>query len=228
MSVVQLNGKHWLQELRGPQKANGAARIEASLQVRCVTRHGGCLIAETEALKHCNRASRVTSIVRRDASFVAIVKPVINLSTAFQKGHGVFFLAGRMADIVEHMVSSDILFDNSAQTYQRYIRKQSFLFIVPILSIFFKRMNGEEKGSRTLDDSYPNKGTFFSSRVKKGPLTVRAASQDVLNPKKHDLFHAPSFCKSGRAFCKSCLACTRNKTRLRALFFRIFPHNPFH
>lgn len=52
---------------------------------------------------------KLTSIVRRDSSFVAIVTSVTHSSAAFVKGHGVFFLAARMVNIVEIIVASNVL-----------------------------------------------------------------------------------------------------------------------
>lgn len=64
-----------------------------------------------------NLRNMVTSIVRRNFPFVAGVKSVMNFSAAFEKKYGVSFLAAWMADIVDDMVSSDIVSGNSAQRY---------------------------------------------------------------------------------------------------------------
>lgn len=76
---------------------------------------------ETDALSLGNLAGKVTTIVRRNFSFVATVKLETRFSAAFKKEHGVSFLAGRMVDIVEDMFSSDFLSDKSPQTYKHYI-----------------------------------------------------------------------------------------------------------
>lgn len=78
-------------------------------------RHDGRPIAETEELKLTDFTKKVTSIVYRDFSFVAIVKSILNFRAAFEKKHGVLFLATQVVDIVDDMVLSDILTGNSAK-----------------------------------------------------------------------------------------------------------------
>lgn len=95
--------------------------------MRCVTLRDGRPIAETEALRLSNHTDNVTSVVRRDYSFVVIVKSVKTFSAACGKEHGVFILTAKMVNIVEKMVLFDFLSDSSLQTYQHYIQMEKFL-----------------------------------------------------------------------------------------------------
>lgn len=92
---------------RDPQKVGGVARCEASLQIRCLTRHDGRRIAKTKALELSTLANMVTSSECRESSFVAIVKFIMNLTASFVKEHEVPFHAAYMLDIVDDMVSAD-------------------------------------------------------------------------------------------------------------------------
>lgn len=79
----------------------------------CVTQQNGCPIAETNPHKVSNLSNMVSSIVRRESSFVTLEKSVINFSVACEKEHGMSFLSTWMVDNVEDMVSSDLLTGNS-------------------------------------------------------------------------------------------------------------------
>lgn len=95
--------------LRDFQTAEDTVYAEASLLRRCVARHNGRPIAKTEPLKLSNLPNKVTSIVRRDSSFLAIVKSVINFSDVFKEERGVSYLAARGVDIVMNMVLFSVL-----------------------------------------------------------------------------------------------------------------------
>lgn len=82
----------------------------------CVTRHDGRRVAEREEQKLSYLANKMTHVVRRDYSHVAIVESVIKFSASFVKEHSVSFLAAQMVNIVEDMAPSDFLSDNSSQT----------------------------------------------------------------------------------------------------------------
>lgn len=88
--------------------------------MRFFTRHDGQPIVKTEAFKQSKLANKVHSIVRRESSFDAIVKSVMNFSAAFDKGHGVYYLAAWTVDIVELKVWSYVPFDNSPLLYHCY------------------------------------------------------------------------------------------------------------
>lgn len=107
-----------------------------------------------EAIKLSNLASKANSIVRQECSFLGIKKSVMNFIAAFEKGPGVSFLAARMVNIVENMVSSDFQTDNSLRKYQRYIQMEKFFFQrCPILNII-EEIGGVETGSRMLGISH--------------------------------------------------------------------------
>lgn len=95
------------------------ALVEASLLVWCVIRHDSRLIAEAEGLNLRNLATKVTSIVHRNASSVAIVNSAVNSTTAFKKEHGMSFFASHMVGIAEGMVMYDFSTGNSPQANQR-------------------------------------------------------------------------------------------------------------
>lgn len=82
--VVQLHGTHRLQALCDRQKAVDVVWVEASLPVRCVTRHDRRPITEMKVFKMRGLAIKLTSIVCRDSLFVAIAKSVLNFSAAFE------------------------------------------------------------------------------------------------------------------------------------------------
>lgn len=84
--------------------------------MRCITRQDGRLIAKTKALNLSSLASKVTGIGRRNLFFVAIAKPILNLSAVFVKEHGLSFLAAETVNIFEDMISFPCLTDNSLQT----------------------------------------------------------------------------------------------------------------
>lgn len=116
--VVLLNKKHLLQTLRDLQKKRDVARVEAFLLARCVTRHDGRQILKTEALKFSILPNNLNSFVRRDSSFVSLIKLVINIRAILEKEHGVPFLAAQMMNIFVDMVSSDFLSGNGSQTHR--------------------------------------------------------------------------------------------------------------
>lgn len=134
-TVVLLDGRHRLKALRDLHKAAYVACVDATLLVRCFTRHDGRPIAEAEALKLSSFANKVTSVVRCDFSFVAVVKTVINFSAAFEKGHSMLFLAASMVNSDEDMVSSDFLSRNCSHIFQHYPGWQSLSFNPHIFSI---------------------------------------------------------------------------------------------
>lgn len=102
--VVLQDGWHRLQAMRELQKEVHVFWVKALLRVRCVTRHDGRSITETEALKLSNLGNRITSNVRCDSSFVATVKSVTNLSASFCTKNVVSFLAAGTLKIVEDAV----------------------------------------------------------------------------------------------------------------------------
>lgn len=65
-----------------------------------------------------NLTNKVTSFLSRYSSFVAIVKAVMHVSTAFEKEHSRSFLGNMMMDVVEDMDASEFLSGNSPQTCQ--------------------------------------------------------------------------------------------------------------
>lgn len=52
-----------------------------------------------------------------DSSLVAVVMAVINFGAAFEKEHGISFLAARIVDIIEDRVLSDFHTSNCRQKY---------------------------------------------------------------------------------------------------------------
>lgn len=86
-----MDGRHRLQALLNSQKAVDVTWVEVSLLMGCVTQQDGCSIEETEALKLSSLANKVTSILRRDSSFLAIMKSLVNFSVALEKELGLSF-----------------------------------------------------------------------------------------------------------------------------------------
>lgn len=129
----------------------------------CITQHEGGPIAETEALKLNNYLNKVTSIVCRDSLLVSIVNPVMNFSAAFGKEHGMCFLAARIVDIVEDVISSDLLTGNSSQTYWHYIWVAKFLYQRRIITNNIENLDGKELRVWMLDTLHLNDGSLFSS-----------------------------------------------------------------
>lgn len=121
--------------------------VEAPLLWRCVTRHEGHPIAHTEAIKLNNVSNKLTGLIWRDSSFVEVMKFVLNFIVAFQRGHGVSFIAVRMVDIVDDMLSSDIMTSNSRQKYYGYIRKAKFFQQLPKNFDVVEQVDGEETGA---------------------------------------------------------------------------------
>lgn len=78
-SVVLLNWSHLLQTMRDHQKARDVVCATCHQRVHCITRHDGCVIAETEVLMIGNLIAKVSSTVLRNFSFVAVVRIVMNL-----------------------------------------------------------------------------------------------------------------------------------------------------
>lgn len=112
---------------RGQQKVTDVARIEVYLLLRCVTRHDGRPIAETEELKLSSLSNKATRTVRKYILFIAIVKSEMNFSAAFTKDDGVFCLAARIVDNVDNMALFEFLTANIPQTCQCYIPVTGFL-----------------------------------------------------------------------------------------------------
>lgn len=91
-SLRLLGGRHRLHVQRDLQNGVISLQWRHSLLVRSVMRDNGCPIAETEARRRSILASKVTSTIHRDISFVAIVKSALNFRAAFEKEHGTPFL----------------------------------------------------------------------------------------------------------------------------------------
>lgn len=140
--VVLLDGRHRLQAMRELQKEVLVVWLEDTLLVRCVTRHDGCSIAETEALMLSSFANKMTSVGRCDSQFVKVVKYKRNLSAAFGIEHDVSFLSARMVKIVVDAVLSYFLPVNSSQTNQYYIWVAMFLLYRPISINIFEDIEG--------------------------------------------------------------------------------------
>lgn len=131
--------------------------------VQYVTRYDGRPIAKTEALKQSNLLNTVTSIVRRDSSFVAVVKSIMNFSATFKNEQSRSFLTARIVDIVEDRVSSDFLTCNRPQIYQRQIRTAKFLLQRLNIYNIIEDIYEKETGSKTLDISLHDDETLCSS-----------------------------------------------------------------
>lgn len=83
----------------------------------------------------------MTSIVRRNSSFFAVVKSVINFRAAFEKEHGVFLLAAHMVDIVEDTILSDFPTGDSPQTYKALYQGWRSCFLnATIFSVILKTL----------------------------------------------------------------------------------------
>lgn len=79
----------------------------------CITQNDGHPIAGTEALKQSSLGNKVTRILHRDSSSVAVVESVMNFSALLQKEHIVFFRTALVVDTLQEMVSLKFLADNS-------------------------------------------------------------------------------------------------------------------
>lgn len=90
-----------------------------------------------------------------------------------------------MANIVEDMDLSDILNGNSSQTYQHYSQMVKLFLQRPNILRNTEYIEKEEDGPKTIDISRQDDGTLFSSKIKEGPLQVRAARQYIQIPVKH-------------------------------------------
>lgn len=187
------NRRHVLCDL---QKTRHLAPVEALLLVQCDTRQNSRPVAKTEAFKLIKLTNKVTSIVRCDSSFIAVIKSVVNFREAFKKKHGISFLAAWIADIVNDMLWSDFLTGNCRQTYRRYIQATKLLLQRLIILNIIKDIDGEEAGTRSHGISLLDGGTTFSSWTEQVTLQFRAASNYVRNRMKLLPSHAPSFYKS--------------------------------
>lgn len=116
-------------------------------------RHNDRPNAETEAPRLSNFANKTAKIVHHNSLFVAINQSVNTFSAAFAKDYGASLLASRRVDIVEGMVSSNLLSGNSLQTYHRNIWSATFLLQRPILPRLLKIKMGR---IRMVGDSAPH------------------------------------------------------------------------
>lgn len=135
--------------------------------IRCVTQYGGRPTTETKGLKLGNHANKVTCIVHCNSLFVATIKSEMNFSTAFEKEHGVSFLAHRPVSIDEDMILSDFRSDKSPETYQHYIQVVTFVLRRSNNLNIIEDFEEEKTSSRTLGFSHREDGTFFSSWIRK-------------------------------------------------------------
>lgn len=191
-----LGGRHRLQVPCDLQKSKDATWFETALQVVYVTWQYSSTIAKSEELKLKSPGNKVPSIVRRNSSFVGIAKSVLNFSPAFDKEHGMSFLAARIVDIVDDMHLFDHLTDDSPHTYQVIIQVAKFLFQRPNIRNIIEEIDEEETGSRTLGVSRLNDKILLLSWTEDGLTLFFAASQYIKNQKEHHPFHVPSFYKS--------------------------------
>lgn len=88
---------------------------------------------------------------------------------------------------------SNFLTDDSPHTFLQNIRIGKFLFQCPNMPNSVKVINGQETGSKTLDLSFLDDRTLFSSMTENEPLLTRATSEYGLNPVKQKPFYASSF-----------------------------------
>lgn len=65
--------------------------------------------------------------MHRDFSIVAVMKTYTNISAAIEKEHRVVSPSGRILNIVENMILSDLLPGNSPQISQRCFKVAKFL-----------------------------------------------------------------------------------------------------
>lgn len=94
--------------------------------MRCDRQQDGRPITKSHALKQSHLTIKVPNIVRCDSSFIAVVRFVANFSAAFEKVHGVSFPVARMVGIVNYIVFSNCLTDNSSRNYQSCIQVAKF------------------------------------------------------------------------------------------------------
>lgn len=224
--MILLDGKHWLQNLRDHQKAGDVARVEAHLLLRCITVHDGRPIEGTDVLMPRKLTNKVTSIIRRDSSFVAKVMSIMDLSSAFEKERGMSFF-DQMVDIVEGIVSAHFPIDIIPRTYQFYIQVAWIHLQRSDAFSIFEYVDVEETESWMLCISLYDDGILFMSLTEKGPLLVRATSHYVLKPKKHNRFHALSSSRVEQVFCARKMTCTRIGKDATALPFLYFTARPF-
>lgn len=108
-----------------------------------------------------------------------MAKSVTQFSAAFEKEHGLLFLAARMVNIVKDTVISDFLSENSPSRYKRNIRVAKYFLPRHIICKSIDDINEEETGSAMYEVPQLDDGTLFSSSTGEGPLLDRAASQYV-------------------------------------------------
>lgn len=154
-----------------------------------VTRHDGRPIAGMEAPELSNFANRVINMERRDSSFVAELKPVMNFNDAFEKEHGVPFLTSRIKKIFEDVVSSEFLTDNCPQTYQCKIQVEMFILQYPNLLNVMKALDGERAASWVLYIPRLENGTLFLSRAEEKHFWFVPRAIKSKNPVEPKLFH---------------------------------------
>lgn len=113
----------------------------------------------------------------------------MNFSTAFEKEHGVFYLASGIVDNVAEMVSSNFLTGKRYQIYLCFIQAAKLLHQCSDIINIVEDISGKETKARTLRTSYLEDRTLFSKRTEKGPLQVRAANEYDRNPVMHHPFN---------------------------------------
>lgn len=108
-----------IQVMRYLHYAIDITSAKAFLLERRVSRHDGLTIIKAKALELRDLAIKMTSNVRPESPFVAIMNLVIIFNAAFDKEqHGSFFAAG-MVDFVDDNLPSTFLSRNGSQTYQQ-------------------------------------------------------------------------------------------------------------
>lgn len=143
-----------------------------------------------KGLKLSNFANKMIRSVYCDSPFVVIMKSVMNLSDASLKEHGVSFHAAQMVDIQRYV------FLNTSEDTDR-----------------------EETEGRTLGISYLSDVYLLSFRTEKRPFWIRAASENVRNPMKHNPFYARSFNKSESGLERELHGFCRKRDKISSLSF---------
>lgn len=102
--------------------------VQQQILVSLTVREDRVPIKEAKEIKLAKVANNVDGTVRRDSTFVNLMKKTLNFSISFETEHNKKFVATHIVDIVKDIMRSEFLTVMSAQSYFQYLRFAEMFF----------------------------------------------------------------------------------------------------
>lgn len=149
-------------------------------------------ISKAEGIKLDKLAKTITDIMRRDSTFVDLLKKVVNFADAFVKEEIKKFVAGPTMYIVKDMMSPDSQTVASTDSYYRYIwmskpilRHKGFLDLMGGL-------NSDDAVSKRLDTNKLDGVGLYRTTPEELEIFIRVVRHLVKNRNKPARFNVPT------------------------------------